>query len=228
MAAERTRFAAVPGGALAELPEAVSFLQAATLPVAGLTALFALRKAGSLLGQRVLVTGASGGVGDFAVQLARISGAGAVVGITNHAEYVAMVREAGASEVVVGDAAAAKAFGPYALICDGVGGDVLSAVTAMLAPGGVCVTYAATLQPEIKVDLRALVQTPPASLTALLVLGMLREEPAGRGLKVLALLLASGQLQPHIDVVAPWEEVAEVSQRLIDRKFAGKAVLQVG
>src|SRR5437867_6117779 len=63
---------AVPKNALAELPEKVTFSQAATFPVAGLTALLALGKGGPLLGKRVrvLVTGATGGVGDFAVQLA--------------------------------------------------------------------------------------------------------------------------------------------------------------
>src|SRR5207253_10577223 len=66
---------AVPTHALAELPDKVTFSQAATSPVAGLTALHALAKGGLLLGRRVLVTGATGGVGDFAVQLARLAGA---------------------------------------------------------------------------------------------------------------------------------------------------------
>src|SRR5262249_28107095 len=65
----------VPKNALAELPDKVTFSQAATFPVAGLTALHALGKGGPLLGKRVLVTGATGGVGDFAVQLARLAGA---------------------------------------------------------------------------------------------------------------------------------------------------------
>ena len=59
---------------LAELPDAVSFAQAATLPVAGITALRALEICGFVLGKRVLVTGASGGVGRFAVQLAALAG----------------------------------------------------------------------------------------------------------------------------------------------------------
>ena len=66
---------AVPSHALARLPDVVTFAQAATLPVAGLTALYALAKRGELLGRRVLIAGATGGVGDFAVQLARLSGA---------------------------------------------------------------------------------------------------------------------------------------------------------
>ena len=67
--------AAVPTHALAELPERVSFAQAAPLPVAGLTALYALEKGGGLIERPVLITGASGGVGLFAVELARLAGA---------------------------------------------------------------------------------------------------------------------------------------------------------
>ncbi len=217
---------AVQTNALAELPENVSFSQAATLPVAGLTALFTMLKAGSLLARHVLVTGASGGVGNFAVQLARLSGA-VVVGLTQHNEFASMVRQAGAGEVVVGDPAAAAAFGPYHLICDGAGGQTLSTVAAMLAPGGVCVTYAALLEPEVKVSLRPLVLTPPASLTGLLILNELRYEPPMNGLRRLVALLADGRLRPHIAVEAPWTQVADVSQQLMDRKFPGKAVLLV-
>src|SRR5918911_698211 len=66
---------AVPTRELAALPDGCSFAQAATLPVAGLTALWALERGGLLLDQRVLVTGASGGVGHLACQLARQAGA---------------------------------------------------------------------------------------------------------------------------------------------------------
>jgi NADPH2:quinone reductase len=65
---------AVPPDSLTELPENVSFEQAATLPVAGLTALYALEKGGGLVEKSVLVTGASGGVGLFALELAHSPG----------------------------------------------------------------------------------------------------------------------------------------------------------
>src|SRR5207247_11243489 len=83
---------AVSKNALAELPEKVTFSQAATFPVAGLTALLALAKGGPLLGKRVLVTGATGGVGDFAVQLARLSGAHVTAG-ARRADPVAALRQ---------------------------------------------------------------------------------------------------------------------------------------
>lgn len=66
---------AAPVSMLAEIPNRVSFAEAATLPVAGLTALYSLRKAGMLLGKRILITGSTGGVGHFAHQLAAQSGA---------------------------------------------------------------------------------------------------------------------------------------------------------
>src|SRR5262245_35719522 len=69
------QWAAVPAAMLAPIPEGVTDAQAATLPTAGLTALRSLELGGLLLGRRVLVTGARGGVGRFAVQLARASGA---------------------------------------------------------------------------------------------------------------------------------------------------------
>src|SRR5215210_8413623 len=84
--------AAVPTNSLAELPESVSFREAATLPVAGLTALYALEKGGGLLGRSVLVTGASGGAGHFAIQLARLSGA-RVVALVRREEHEEPVRE---------------------------------------------------------------------------------------------------------------------------------------
>src|SRR5579872_1597624 len=76
---------AVPTDRLAELPASVTFAQAATLPIAGLTALRALEKGGFLLNKRVLITGSTGGVGFFVHQLARLSGA-YVVGTTRHAQ----------------------------------------------------------------------------------------------------------------------------------------------
>src|SRR5206468_3142463 len=83
----------------AVLPDGVGFAAAATLPVAGLTALRALRAAGSVLGLRLLVTGASGGVGRFAVQLGRLAGA-EVTAAAASPERSAELVEVGATQVV--------------------------------------------------------------------------------------------------------------------------------
>ena len=93
---------AVPASQLSTIPDAVSFAQAATLPVAGLTALYALEQRGGVLGRRVLVTGASGGVGHFACQLARQAGAH-VIGQIRRAGQEDFARKAGAHDIIVGD-----------------------------------------------------------------------------------------------------------------------------
>ena len=92
---------AVPGHRMAALPDNVSFAQAATLPVAGLTALRTLRHGAPLLGKRVLITGAAGGVGTIAVQLAAASGA-RVTAVVGRSERAAGLKELGAGEVIAG------------------------------------------------------------------------------------------------------------------------------
>ncbi len=139
---------AIPTNRLAELPDGVTSAQAATLPTAGLTALRALEKGGLLLNKRVLITGSTGGVGLFAHQLARQSGA-YVVGTARQARNEALVREAGADEVIVGDdLEPARAYGPYHLIIESLGGKALESALSLLAPGGTCVTLGWSASPE--------------------------------------------------------------------------------
>ncbi|HEX4171402.1 MAG TPA: hypothetical protein VHY82_02875, partial [Acetobacteraceae bacterium] len=109
---------AVPSHRLAVLPDNVSFAQAATLPVAGLTALRTLRHGAPLLGKRVLITGAAGGVGTLAVQLAARSGA-RVTAVVGRAERAAGLHELGARDVIQG---IDKAEGRFALILESAGG----------------------------------------------------------------------------------------------------------
>jgi NADPH:quinone reductase len=93
--------AAAPSTRVGILPDDVSFGAGSTLGVAGLTALRALRTGGSLLGARVLVTGASGEVGRFAVQLVRMGGAD-VTAVAGSEERAEGLEDLGASRVVVG------------------------------------------------------------------------------------------------------------------------------
>jgi NADPH2:quinone reductase len=218
--------AAVSTDSLAELAQ-VSFSQAATLPVAGLTALHAIQKGGNLLARNVLVTGASGGVGLFAVELAQISGA-AVVGLTRHGEYQGVVGDAGATHVVVGDdASGAASFGPFHLVSDGVGGHMLVSTLSLLARHGVCVNYGTTVDPEASFSSRVFFTAPGVCICGLILGDELRNEPASVGLARLVTLVADGRLHPHIGVEAPWDQAADVARRLMNREFPGKAVLIV-
>jgi NADPH:quinone reductase-like Zn-dependent oxidoreductase len=218
---------AVPTRALAELPAEVSFDQAATLPVAGLTALWVVQKGGSLLGQNTLVTGASGGVGHMLIQLLRSSGA-RVVGLIRQPQHEAVVWEAGAHEVVASeDGQAAKKYGPYAFIADAVGGAVLANTLAMLAPGGMCVTYGIGSSAEATINTPSLYRIGGTALYGFYVFYEMQTLSASAGLSRLARMVADGQLRLHVEVTAPWAETGPVAQRLMARGFSGKAVLRV-
>ena len=218
---------AVPTRSLAELPEGVSLEDASTLPVAGLMALYTLERGGNLLGRRVLVTGASGGAGQFALQLARDAGA-RVVALVRREEHEALVREAGAHEVAVGEGgSAARGFGPFDLILDSVGGAVLGDALGMLATGGSCVSFGVSASPEVTFDARAFYLTGGASLYGFILFHEVLARTASEGLARLAALVADGRLQTSISVREPWTEVGNVAQGLLDRNYTGKAVLRV-
>jgi NADPH:quinone reductase len=219
---------AVPTDSVAALPEDVSFEEASTLPVAGLTALYALEEGANLLGRSVLVTGASGGAGQFGLQLARAAGA-RVVGLVRREEHAGFVEEAGAHEVVVDESgAAAREQGPYHLVLESVGGEVLGNALSMLAPGGTCVSFGTSASTEVEFDARTLYLTGGARLYGFILFHEVLARPASGGLDRLARMVADGRLKPRVEVVAPWTEVGEVARRLIDRGYTGKAVLQVG
>lgn len=217
----------VPSAQVAAIPDAVSFAQAATLPVAGLTALYALEHRGSLLGRRVLVTGASGGVGHFACQLAVRAGAH-VVALVRNPRNCALAGQTGAQSVVAGeDAAPAGAFGPFDLIVDGVGGAVLGQALGMLAKDGVCVTYGVSAGSAVTFDARAFFRSGRPMLYGLYLFEEFSQRPAWNGLARLATMIAAGTLRPHISREAPWAEIGHVARELLDRKISGKAVLHV-
>jgi NADPH:quinone reductase len=123
---------AVSTDAIAMLPETVSFAQAATLPVAGLTAYHALWQGGLLLDRPVLITGASGAVGHFACQLAALSGA-KVIGVMRNPSQAKHLQDSGLDDLaIVTDIAHAAELGRYHLILESVGGTSLA--TAMTQP----------------------------------------------------------------------------------------------
>ncbi len=217
---------AVPTTNLAVLPENVSFAQASTLPVAGLTALYALDRGDGLLERNVLVTGASGGVGHLAVQMAAHGGA-RVTGLVRQERHAAAVREAGAHAAVADETgAAAREHGPYHLVLESVGGPVLGNVLGMVAPGGQIVCYGVSAGGPATFD-SALVLRTRLTISGLAVFSEINRETAAVGLGRLARMVAAGTLKPLVAVEAPWSEIGPVAQQLLDRAYPGKAVLVV-
>jgi NADPH2:quinone reductase len=203
----------------AVLPDAVSFEQAATLPIAGLTALRALRAGGSLLGRRVLVTGATGGVGQFAVQLAVTAGAFVTAHVSGP-DREEEARSLGAQQVVW--SLEGESLGRFDFVADGVCGSVLKAAVHRLAPGGTAVTYG-VLDGPAELSLADFAGASHAKVMGLF--HNVPEDEKGADLATLARLIAEGRLRPRISLLRDWSETRDVLDALRKRQVRGKAVL---
>lgn len=219
------QLAAVPTETLAQIPDEVSFAQAATLPVAGLTALLALERIGCVIGRRVLVTGASGGVGRFAVQLAHIAGAH-VSAVSASPRRAAGLAELGAHEILHELAPEGPSFDA---IVEGVGGASLGAAMQRIEAGGTIVSFASSDQAPVRFPARSFFAgAPRADLYGFYLFAELAHTRSGaRDLARLARLVAAGALECSIDREGSWRQAAEAIQALMDRRIAGKAVLHI-
>jgi len=211
----------VPTRAVAPLDDRVSFEQAATLPVAGLTALRALREGGAVLGRNVLVTGATGGVGQFAVQLARAAGATVTAQVSSPSRETEG-RELGAHHVVT--SLQDPDLGPFHLVLDGVGGDLLAQAVHRMAPGATLVAYGRVGNAASQVSISDFYrQAWNARIVGFV--SPVPEETKGEDLAILAGLVADGRLRPRIGLTLGWEKTAEAFAALRRREVRGKAVL---
>ena len=217
--------------AVAPMPESLSFEEAAAVPLAALTAVQAIRYAlrevarntphacdtGELARRKVLINGASGGVGTFAVQFAKISGA--EVTAVCSAESAALSRELGADHVVdykVEDFARHEE--RYDMIFDVVGNRDFGACKRALRAAGVYVTT----EPGPR-NFLSQVATIPAHKKARVVL----VKPSGEDLSLLKQLFEAGRLRVVLDSVYPLEEAAEAHAHGETGHTRGKIVLRV-
>jgi NADPH:quinone reductase-like Zn-dependent oxidoreductase len=193
-------FAVVPAGVLAPKPRSLSHVESAAVPMTGLSAWQGLFDQGGLVeGQRVLVHGASGGVGHVAVQIARRHGA-YVLGTASHGT----AENLGADELL--DPDGFEGIDPVDLVFDTAGGDRLANSAAVVRPGGRMVSIA---------------EEPPAGGVYFVV------EPNREQLVELAALVDSGGLRPAIDSVFPLAEAPAAFARSMSPGKSGKVVLSV-
>lgn len=214
--------AAVPSHRMAPIADNVSFAAAAALPVAGLTALRGLRHGAPLLGKRVLITGAAGGVGNLAVQLAVGSGARvtAVVGNRTRARVLDGV---GMVEIVTDVAAAA---GRFALILEAVGGASLKAAIERVDHRGTVVIFGNSSGEPTEINFRDFAEHQNARIQAFHYFTSESEERFGPDLALLASLVGDGALVPRI-AEHSWRELPRIGPLLRDRQIPGKAVFHI-
>lgn len=213
--------AAVPTARLAALPDQVSFAQAAALPVAGLTALRTLRHGAPLLGRRVLITGAAGGVGNLAVQLAAHSGA-QVTAVARGARGKALLA-LGAQDIVDD---IAKAPGKYWHILESAGGASLKAALGLVEPRGTIVIFGNSSGEETPLSFRDFGGANNSRLQSFHSFASGPEEQFVPDLALLAGLVARGALKPQI-VEQSWRDIGRIAHELRERRIDGKAVFRV-
>jgi NADPH2:quinone reductase len=205
---------------LAIIPDAIDFGVAAAVPVAGVTALRALRALGSVAGRRVLVTGASGGVGRMAAQLAARAGAHVIACVGKPERGIGLV-ELGAAEVVVGLRDVAPVYG----VLENVGGALLAEAYALLEPeGSVQSIGAASLEPTT-VDFEQARLRGGGRIEAFNVFS--HGGAFGSDLALLLEFVARRELDPQVGWRGPWTRIAEAADALRGRRVQGKAVLEV-
>ena len=212
--------AAVPAHRMAVLPDNVLIEEAAALPVAGLTALRTLRHGAPLLGKRVLITGAAGGVGHLATQIAARSGARvtAVVGGPERRRHLR-----GVDDIVDG---IDKVQGLFALILESAGGPSLAAAITHVEAKGTVVVFGNSSGEPTPFSFRDLAEHPNARIQGFSYFTSEAEERFAPDLALLVALVADGSLKPHI-VEHSWRELAQTGPQLRYRQIRGKAVFRV-
>ncbi|RJO76984.1 alcohol dehydrogenase [Nocardia panacis] len=210
---------AVDTADLAVIPDAVDPAAAAAVPAAGVTALQAVRRLGPLLGRRVLITGASGGVGRYAVQLAARAGAHVIASV-GRPERGAGLRELGAAEVVSGSTVPDE---PVFGVLDNVGGAVLTEAFATLEDGGLALSIGKAAREDTVIDFEQMrMRGGIRRLEPFTVSG-----PFGRDTGYLIELLSTGSLDPQLGWQGSWQRVHDAVDLLFSRQVQGKAVLTI-
>ncbi|MFE1936546.1 zinc-binding dehydrogenase [Streptomyces sp. NPDC059474] len=196
-----------------------------TIPVAGGSALRALRRIGDTLGRRILITGATGGVGRYAVQLARLGGAHVIASTGDPAAHGDGLRTLGAHQVVKDPTEIDE---PVHGVVDNVGGPQLVAAYDKLAAHGTLVSVGhVTGQPET-FPFGALSGSEGRHNRSIVTFYLLDRPDIGPDLGWLAERVATGDLDPQITWRGGWDRAEDAVAALLDRRLHGKAVLDIG
>ncbi len=219
-------YVAAPEKAFAPKPENITFEQAAATPLAAITAVQGLRDSGRIqAGERVLINGASGGVGTFAVQYAKAVGA-EVTGVCS-TRNLDLVRAAGADHVIdYTQEDFARTGTQYDLIFDAVGNRTAADMRRALKPGGRCIVAGFTTMRHMLTQV-ALLGSLGSRFSRKKVGMMGTAKPNPEDMRVLADLLESGAFMPVIDRTYPLSDTAEAIRYLETMRARGKIVITV-
>jgi NADPH:quinone reductase-like Zn-dependent oxidoreductase len=212
----------VPAEWTAPLPSACDFVPAATLPVAGVTAAGTLRLARTHAGDRVLVTGAAGGVGQFTLQLA-LQARATVTGQAASEERAAAVRATGA-EALVHPGDGSPVDGQFDVVLDGIGGPMLGPLLAATAPNGRVVVYGNSADAESTFRVETF-YSKGVTIYGFRVFTSVPPDQVVKDMAALADQVASGTLSIKVQATAPLADALPLIADLYARKVTGKVVI---
>jgi NADPH:quinone reductase-like Zn-dependent oxidoreductase len=219
-------YAVAKAAKLAPIPDGVPFEQAAATPVSGITALEAVRKHAVIAeGESVLVLGASGGVGSFAVQIAKAEGA-TVTGVASAAK-VDLVQGLGADHFLDYQTDPLDRHGPYDAIIDTGGNRGLGELRKLMSPTGRLIIVGGEGGDRLTGGVHRQVRAMLLSLTTKQKLGTFISSEKGTLVAELGGLIASGQLKPAIDRSFPLERTKDAIAHMLDGKARGKIVISI-
>lgn len=208
-------YVVAPASHFAAMPANLGFVDAAALPLVGLTAWQMLVNVGRVTaGMRVLINGAAGGVGHLAVQIAKARGAYVVA--TARKEKHQFLSSLGADHVIdYTQVHVPDVVSDIDLVLEMVGGETCITMLKTLRRGGLLVSAQAAWAPTLMDDAKALGVRASWYLV----------EPDAAGLAELARLVESGQLRVHVERVIPLEDAAAAQALVAGKRVTGKVVL---
>ncbi len=229
-------YALAPAGSVIPLPDNLDFTQAAAFPLQGMTAYQILRESGHLQpGESVLVHAAAGGVGTLAVQLAKLMGAGTVLGTASNADKLELVRRLGADVAInytednwVEQVKQATSGKGVDIVLEMVGGSIGEQSLKCLAPFGRMVVYGAASGKTVQfLGLQLMYKNLAVIGYWLTPWQQQRPERTRAAAQELMGFLASGKLHIIVSRTFPLAEAAEAHQVMANRQTTGKVVLLV-
>jgi len=210
---------------MAPIPDGVTDVQAASLPVAAGTAVTCIEAVGSLLNKRVLITGAAGGVGRILIQLSAMAGAG-IFAVSRRTDLKQQIESDGVMpEAVFTTIEDAKAAGKYDVVFDSIGGDVLAVALSTLTASGTCVNFGNSSRQPTTFNVRS--SEWPFHRKQLIFLGPEVPQNCTPVFARIAELVKQKRLHTFVDKELSWTNIAEAAELLIQQQINGKIVLKV-
>jgi NADPH:quinone reductase-like Zn-dependent oxidoreductase len=218
-------YVAAAGWQMAAIPDGVTDVQAASLPVAAGTAITCIEAVGSLLNRRVLITGAAGGVGRILVQLTAMAGA-SIFALSRRPDLKQQMENDGVvPDAVFTTIEDAKAAGKYDVVFDSIGGDVLAVALSTLTANGTCVNFGNSSRQPTTFNVRSFEW--PFHRKQLIFLGPEIPPDCTPLFARMAELVEQKRLHTSVDRELPWTSIKEAAELLVQQQINGKIVMKM-